>query len=136
MSDYTFDLEYLEVGDSLEGGPTEQGYFISAVMAAGGRVEINGDVVTILDLPKKAKAPVSVKEELVKEEVIDKVELVKDPEAKLISEYNDVLGLSEEPPLVDLAAEEPVIEVPVVSKPVVPKSPGRPRKLVLEKTEK
>lgn len=62
MSD-KYNVEYLEVGDSFEGGPIEQGYFISAVMAAGGEVEIDGNVVTILQLPKapksEAKAPAS-----------------------------------------------------------------------------
>jgi hypothetical protein len=63
MSDKSFDVEYLEVGDSFEGGPIEQSYFIGAVMAAGGEVEIHGDKVFILQLPKKetpkAKAPVA-----------------------------------------------------------------------------
>lgn len=51
-----FDVEYLEVGDTFEGGPIEQSYFISAIMAAGGEVEIHGNVVLIVDLPKKTKA--------------------------------------------------------------------------------
>lgn len=68
-----YNAEYLEVGDSFEGGPIEQSYFISAVMAAGGEIEIDGDVVTILQLPKaksEAKAPESPKavEEAPKEE--------------------------------------------------------------------
>lgn len=51
-----FDVEYLEVGDTFEGGPIEQSYFISAIMAAGGEVEIHGNIVLIVDLPKKTKA--------------------------------------------------------------------------------
>lgn len=54
-----FDSEYLEVGDTFVGGPIEQSYFIGAVMAAGGEVDIHGDTVYIVNLPKKAKAPVS-----------------------------------------------------------------------------
>lgn len=59
-----YDIEYLEEGDVFEGSPIEQSYFISEVLAAGGRVTIDGDHVHIVSLPKKevpkAKAPVSV----------------------------------------------------------------------------
>ena len=56
-----FDTEYLEVGDTFVGGPIEQSQFIGAVMGAGGEVDIHGDTVYIVALPKKAKAAVSEK---------------------------------------------------------------------------
>lgn len=116
MSD-RFDTDYLEVGDSFEGGAIEQSYFISAVMEAGGEVEIDGDIVRILQLPKKetpkAKAPVY-------EEPVEKVEKAPEP-------------VKEEPPLVDLASEEPVIEKPkVISKPITKPGP-KPKTLVTTK---
>lgn len=65
MSVNEFDTEYLEVGDVFEGSPIEQGYFISAVLGAGGEVKLNGNKVIIVSIPKKevskAKAPDSAK---------------------------------------------------------------------------
>lgn len=52
MSD-RFDVEYLEVGDTYHGSPIEQSYFITAILAAGGEVEIDGNTVTVLKLPKE-----------------------------------------------------------------------------------
>lgn len=102
MSD-RFDADYFEVGDIFEGGAIEQSYFISAVMAAGGEVDIYGDTVYIVALPREAKAPVSEPEKV--------EETVAEPEI-------------EEAPLVDLAHEEVVKEdvVPEPKKPV-----GRPK---------
>lgn len=92
MSDYKYETDYLEVGDEFSGGPIEQSYFISAVMAVGGEVEIDGNKVVILQLPKKefskAKAPVTP---------------VADQKAA-------VAPVAEEPPIVDLASEEAVVE--------------------------
>lgn len=105
-----FDVNYLEVGDSFDGGPIEQGYFISAVMAAGGEVEIDGNVVTILQLPK-AKAPVAP-------ETV--VEVVPEP-------------VVEEAPLVDIAAEEAVIEAP---KPPASKPGPKPKPAPAPEAEK
>lgn len=97
MSD-KFNVEYLEVGDTFQGGPIEQGDFILAVMASGGEVEIDGNVVTILQLPKAkaVKAPVAVPAEV---------------EAVVAATIEAI----EEPPLVDLAAEEAVVEAPAPS---------------------
>lgn len=88
MSD-KYDVSYLEVGDTFDGGPIEQSYFISSVMAAGGEVEIDGNVVTILQLPKapksEAKAPEAPKPV---EEAPAPVEEVKeaDPEVAIAPE--------------------------------------------------
>lgn len=102
MSDYKFDTEYLEIGDTFEGGPIEQSYFISAVMAAGGEIEIDGDKVVILQLPKKNKpeAPKS------KAPVADQKAMVGPVATAPVS----VPPVIEEAPLVDLAHEEAVIE--------------------------
>lgn len=84
-----YDVNYLEVGDSFDGGPIEQGYFISAVMAAGGEVEIDGNVVTILQLPKapksEAKAPESPKPVEKAPEPVEEVKEV-DPEIAIAPE--------------------------------------------------
>lgn len=89
MSD-KYDVEYLEAGDSFEGGPIEQSYFISAVLAAGGEIQITGDKVTIVALPKKeksqAKASLSEKEEEPKIEELKKEEIkVEEPKKEEFS---------------------------------------------------
>ena len=59
------DTNYLEEGDSFEGGPLEQSTFISDVLAAGGTVKIQGNKVFVTSMPKqdegKAKAASSPK---------------------------------------------------------------------------
>lgn len=130
MSDYKFDTDYLEVGDIFEGSPIEQSYFISAVMAAGGEIEIDGNKVVILQLPKKevpqAKAPVSV----------PVVETAPEPVEEKVPE-----PVVEEPPLVDLASEEAVIEEPPAPAPApalapAPKNARKPKAApATEKTE-
>lgn len=120
MSDQ-FDAEYLEVGDTFVGGPIEQSYFIGVVMAAGGEVDIHGDTVYIVQLPKKnssnqsagsfeAKAPVS--ESAVEKAPEPKVEEAKAEESKV------------EAPLVDLAHEEPVVEESKTEEPKTYNKPG------------
>lgn len=120
MTDKNYDVEYLEVGDTFDGGPIEQSYFISAVMAAGGEVWIDGTVVHISALPKKeapAKAPVSS----------GYIQVV-DPEPVLENTPEPV----EDAPLVDIAAEEAVIEAP---KPAAKPGP-KPKAVPAAETEK
>lgn len=109
MSD-RFDVEYLEIGDSFEGGAIEQSYFISAVMAAGGEVDIYGDTVFIVNLPKK-------------EVIEDKAPVVEEP---VIEEPIIVKSEPEDAPLVDLASEEAVVEAPkaATSEPKMAAKPG------------
>lgn len=112
MSD-KFDTNYLEVGDTFEGGAIEQSYFISAVMAAGGEIEVDGDIVRIVQLPKKeaAKAKASVSEKPVEK--------------------------APEPPLVDLAAEEAVVEeAPKTEAPKVSVAKPGPKPKVAETSKK
>lgn len=93
-----FDTDYLEVGDTFVGGPIEQSAFIGAVMAAGGEVDIHGDTVYIVQLPKKVKAPVS-------EEPVKASEPVEEPKVEAAPEP------TVEEPKVE-AAPEPKVEEP------------------------
>jgi hypothetical protein len=84
MSD-RFDTDYLEVGDSLEGGAIEQSYFISSVMAAGGEVEVDGDIVRIIQLPKKEapKAKASMSEKPIEKTPVAEEPKKADPEVAI-----------------------------------------------------
>lgn len=124
MSEYKYDTDYLEVGDEFNGGPIEQSYFISAVMAAGGEVEIHGDKVFILQLPKKevpkAKAPVSATSGYV--QVVEK-----SPAPKEVD-----LEIAIAPAPKEEIPKEEVIKPPakVVSKPKVVPAPEVSKKVV------
>lgn len=116
---WEYDVELLAVGDTFEGGAILQNYFIMAVLAAGGKIAIDGNEVTILELPKKEvpKAPV--------------YEFKLEEAAKLISEYNATVTDGDK-----LAA--PVLPVPLVADPkllvdLIPASKpvGRPRKILV-----
>ena len=47
------DIDDLEVGDEIELSPSEISYYIGAVMAVGGTVQVDGKILRILSLPKK-----------------------------------------------------------------------------------
>lgn len=101
MWEYNVDL--LSVGDTFEGGPIAQNYFISAILRVGGRIAIDGSVVTILELPQKAKEVVS----LVPEDTLEQ------------DAYNEAVAIA------SLLIESPA---PAPTR----KSPGRPRKVKTE----
>lgn len=111
-----FDTDYLEVGDTFVGGPIEQSYFIGAVMAAGGEVDIHGDTVYIVQLPKKAKAPVSEKpvekapepvQETKVEEPKAEESKVEEPKVETPKDVDPEVAIAPEP-----KAETPKVEAP------------------------
>jgi hypothetical protein len=140
MSDRTFDVEYLEVGDSYTGGPIEQSYFIGAVLGAGGQVSIDGNTVYIVALPKKApESVISVPsvtpmDETTLEKTVELIKKTAKVEPKVETpkvEPKVEAPKVEEPkeyPIADLAAEEAVIEE-------APKSKRTYKKAIPEKTE-
>lgn len=118
------------VGDEYEGSPILQSKFISEVLAVGGLVEIEGNIVRIIYLPASVHGEVQVADKYADEipkpvekleEVVEKLEDVdvvpeaEEPVAEKVEEATQVVQEA-----VDVAVETEAI--------VAPKPKGRPRK--------
>lgn len=123
MSDYRYDPELLEVGDTFEGGPIEMGYFISSILSIGGTVSISGETATVTGLPGK-KEDKSLEPAALVEEVPAEVEAIVAAtvaaiEAEALSPAEDLAAIEEV-----VVEEVPVPEVAPEPKPI-PKPRGR-----------
>lgn len=136
-----YDLTNYRVGDEFEDSPNILSQIISAVLAEGGTFDLDGGSLVITSLPNRKEKPKEVVEVVtveapkpVEQEVVEAVEVVEEEPVKAEPAAQEVVPepVKVEPVVKEVVPESQKEVVSEVVKPVksVPKTPGRPRKVV------